>query len=101
MEVKLHALAPAKPELGASCNGCGACCAMETCPVGRVVFVRRGGPCPALQWHIAMRRYRCGLVDSPGDYLRWLPLWARDLAGRLIARSIAVGSGCDLDARVE
>jgi hypothetical protein len=97
----LRAAAPAKPEFGESCSGCGACCALETCPAGRMIFRRIDGPCPALRWDVAANRYRCGLADAPGEYVSWLPEWVRRAAGRLIARSIAAGSGCDFDAMVE
>jgi hypothetical protein len=99
-EIALHAASPDKPKVGDPCNGCGVCCAMETCPVGRVVFMRKRGPCPALQWEPAQTRYICGLVEAPGDYLRWLPDSWRRAVGRLVARSIAAGRGCDCDAEV-
>jgi hypothetical protein len=99
--VKLHEAAPAKPVHGESCSGCGACCALETCPAARMIFRRVGGPCPALRWNAPASRYRCGLADAPGEYLHWLPEWAHRGASRLIARSIAAGSGCDFDAMVE
>jgi hypothetical protein len=100
-QITLHAAAPAKPGFGESCSGCGACCALETCPPGRVVFLRAGGPCPALRWKVSALRYRCGLVDAPGDYLRWLPQWGRRVVSRLTLRAIAAGTGCDFDAAVE
>jgi hypothetical protein len=99
-EIALNAASPNKPKVGDPCNGCGVCCAMETCPVGRVLFMRKRGPCKALRWEGTQRRYTCGLVDAPGEYLRWLPAaWYR-AAGRLVARSIAAGRGCDCDAAV-
>lgn len=90
--VELHREAPAKPAEGQPCNGCGVCCALETCPLGQLRFLRRRGPCPALTWSDEAGRYHCGLLlaHSP-DSLR----------GRLCARWIAAGSGCDCSAEVQ
>jgi len=88
-EIHLEAAAPSKPDFGAICNGCGACCALETCPLGRVVYRRIAGPCPGLRWDKAASRYFCILAE-PG---RW---WHR-----LASRWISAGSGCDMSAEVE
>lgn len=96
--------APAKPAWGAPCNGCGVCCLMEPCPVGMVLSRRRRGPCAALRWVPAERRYRCGALAAPGEVLGWGPgplgrrlsAWVRPL----LARWIAAGTGCDCDAQV-
>ena len=96
--IHLHAAAPAKPAEGAPCNGCGVCCALETCPVARLRFLQIAGPCPALEWSDGENRYVCGLLTSPRRYLRWLPAAATGLAGRLFARWIAAGQGCDCGA---
>lgn len=89
--IRIHADAPSKPALGAGCNGCGVCCLAEPCPVGRVVSLRRVGPCRALRWQSkeggAGARYRCALMAS--RVLR-----------PLVARWIAAGQGCDSDADV-
>jgi len=97
--------APAKPARGAPCNGCGVCCLMEPCPVGMVLSRRRRGPCAALRWVPAERRYRCGALAEPGEVLGW----GRGRVGRslsvivrpLLARWIAAGKGCDCDAQVD
>lgn len=95
--IHLHRAAPAKPAPGAPCNGCGVCCALETCPLARLRFLRRDGPCPALTWHEgegqSEARYHCGLLAEP---TRWLPMPA-GLAQRLVGRWISAGSGCDCD----
>lgn len=99
--VVLRSGVPDKPPMGTPCNGCGVCCAAETCPAGRLRFLRRAGPCPALQWDEAGCRYRCGLISAPG---RYFPYLSAELAGALarhIARRIAAGEGCDSDAQVE
>jgi hypothetical protein len=85
--IRVHADAPLKPRLGDACNGCGVCCLAEPCPLGVLVSLRLRGPCRALRWDDATRRYRCGLAHrSP---------WAR-----LARRLIAAGAGCDSDAEV-
>ncbi len=84
--IHLHSLAPAKPEAGQPCNGCGACCATEPCPLGLLASRRRHGSCRALRWDEAARRYRCGLLAGPA--------WR----ARLVARWIAAGAGCDFHA---
>ncbi len=60
-----------------------------------LIFQRRKGPCPALEWETTGSLYRCGLLQSPATYLGWLPdrPWLR----RLLSRWIAAGKGCDSD----
>lgn len=101
--VHVHRDAPPKPAFGAACNGCGVCCAAATCPLGLILFRRRRGPCPALEWHAetADVRYRCGLLVSPRRYLHWLPASAETLARRLCARWIAAGTSCDSHAECD
>lgn len=96
--IRLHRAAPPKPPAGQPCNGCGVCCALETCPAARLRFLRKTGPCPALEWAAADSHYRCGLLTRPGHYLGWLPGGAEALARRLFGRWIAAGRGCDCDA---
>lgn len=96
--IHLHVRAPAKPPAGAPCNGCGVCCALETCPVARLRFRRRAGQCPALIWSEGETRYRCGLLANPGHWLPGLPAFAEAPVRRLMARWISAGSGCDCDA---
>lgn len=55
------------------------------------------GRCRALLWQPADCRYACGMVLRPSDYLRWLPAALNARAGRLFARRIAAGCGCDAD----
>ena len=98
--IHLHPAAPAKPAEGEPCNGCGVCCALETCPVARLRFLQRRGPCPALRWSVSDGRYHCGLLLAPKDYFflpeAWVPRARQWLAGR-----IAAGVGCDCSAEVE
>jgi hypothetical protein len=81
--ILLHPEAPAKPELGAACNGCGVCCAAEPCPVGMLASLRRRGACRLLRWD--GQRYRCGALAAAG------------LLAPLLRRWIAAGIGCDSD----
>jgi len=83
--IHIEPLAPAKPALGAACNGCGVCCLSEPCPLGMLASLRRRGACTALRWDAGATRYRCGLTTLP-------------LPGALTRRWIAAGQGCDSDA---
>jgi hypothetical protein len=100
IRVHLHRAAPPKPAIGAACNGCGVCCALEPCPVARFLLGVRAGPCPALIWEEAATRYHCGMARKPASHLRWLPALLEDWAARRCLRWIAAGSGCDCDAEV-
>lgn len=85
--IHLHREAPRKPAVNEACNGCGACCATEPCPIGAVVSLRRHGRCTALEWDEHARRYHCGLLlraQASGP-----------AAQRLVARWSAAGQGCD------
>jgi hypothetical protein len=93
----LHQAAPLKPAVGQPCNGCGVCCAAETCPVARVLLMQWRGPCRALTWDDAGQYYRCGLLASPMTYLPRLPAWSEARVRRGVKRWIAAGAGCDSD----
>jgi hypothetical protein len=99
----LHQAAPPKPAVGQPCNGCGVCCAAETCPVARVFLLQWRGACRALTWNDAEQHYRCGLLESPQAYLRGWPAWLEVWVRRGVRRWIAVGVGCDsvVEAGVE
>jgi len=91
--IHLHRDAPAKPAYGEPCNGCGACCASEPCPIGAVISLRRSGRCSALEWDEGQSRYRCGLLVKARDGGR---------AGeRLVARWIGAGTHCDAQLHTE
>ncbi len=100
-QIALHVAAPAKPPVGAPCNGCGVCCALAPCPLSRSLLGHCTGTCPALTWQDRACRYACGLAVAPAKHLRWLPDSLEPLAQRLARRWIAAGSGCDCDAEVE
>jgi hypothetical protein len=99
--VELHSLAPAKPDCGAHCNGCVACCALEACPVAHVFLFQFGGKCRALLWQDEASRYMCGMVVCPDRYVRLIPQALRGRAGSFFASRIAVGAGCDFAAEME
>lgn len=93
--IHLHASAPAKPAVGADCNGCGVCCAVAPCPIGVLASGRTHGACAALAWVEGESRYRCGLIAQPQAHL---PRAAKPLApllARLAHRSVSAGRGCD------
>ena len=95
--VHIHPAAPAKPELGAPCNGCGVCCLAEPCPVGILASRRRTGACVAVRWDEAQQLYRCGMVEDPLRRLGWdrAPRAWNTWLGRRLRRWIAAGAGCD------
>ncbi|MBT9597974.1 MAG: hypothetical protein IV094_18485 [Vitreoscilla sp.] len=93
--IHLHPAAPAKPAVGAACNGCGICCAAEPCPLGVLVSGRLSGPCRALLWDEAASRYRCGMVSAPGSVIPALPAAVSPLVARLARRWISSATGCD------
>jgi len=99
--IELQVDAPAKPPVNAPCNGCGVCCALETCPLGRLRFLQRRGPCPALTWSAPEKRYHCGLLREPARHFPALPAALLPAASRLAGRWISAGSGCDCTAAVE
>ncbi len=99
--IRLHPAAPSKPPEGASCNGCGVCCAVAPCPVGMLVSGRRTGACAALSWHSGASLYRCGLVGAPRAVLPRLPRALAPLVSRLARRWISAASGCDSSLVVE
>jgi hypothetical protein len=97
----LRVEAPAKPLAGDQCNGCGVCCASETCPVARVFLWQRRGPCRALLWNEANRHYRCGMLVQASTYLPILPLSWQPAFSRLVVRWIAANTVCDSHADVD
>jgi len=95
--VLIQPAAPAKPALGAPCNGCGLCCLAEPCPLGMLLSRRRTGACVALRWSEAAQRYHCGAVADPGGVTGWRWSWALRGFSALARRWIAAGAGCDAD----
>ena len=109
--IHVHPQAPAKPAVGAVCNGCGICCLAEPCPLGVVVSRRRTGACVALRWDATMGIYRCSLVGPTrrvAQALWQLPRpWRMLFVGMapvlalLSRRWIAAGVGCDCSLQIQ
>jgi len=57
----------AQPERGAPCNGCGMCCVVKPCWIGRMLFEVEEGECPALQW--TSEGSSCGLMANPAQFM--------------------------------
>ena len=74
---------PEKPPWGATCNGCGYCCAAEVCPVGQKVYRTTQAPCPGLEFREG--RFWCGAVKIADEIGR----------GPLIRLVLGIGFGCD------
>ncbi len=89
--LKIEASAPDKPDVGASCNGCGVCCVAEPCPLGIVLSGRATGACAALVWREEEHRYLCGALVTPERFAGAMS----PLLVRLARRWISAGSGCD------
>jgi hypothetical protein len=71
-----------KPKYGNPCNGCGLCCHMEVCSIGRLAFETDIAPCPGIVYGAG--RAWCALVLSEST-----------LGGpQLIAEALGVGKGC-------
>jgi hypothetical protein len=60
-----------------------------------LVSRRRTGRCDALQWRDDGGLYRCGLIETPAQFMPRLLRWAAPLLGRWARRLIAAGKGCD------
>ncbi len=90
----------AKSAHGAPCNGCGACCRDQVCPLGMYVFGRTAGPCPALEPDGP--KAVCGLVRSPARYapVRTFAHGAERMRAAA-ALLIGAGHGCDAQAAGE
>lgn len=99
--IHIHPEAPPKPAWGARCNGCGVCCLVEPCPLGRVISRKRRGACDALRWDGATAQYRCGAITDAAGVLgpRWA--WAAPALRRWARRWIAAGVGCDASIEVQ
>jgi hypothetical protein len=77
-----------KPAYGSPCNGCGLCCRLEVCYIGKQAFgEEQAAPCPALMSD--GKRYYCGFVIAEEtSELRATPI---------IANALGIGKGCDAD----
>ena len=98
--IYIHPLAPKKPPLGQSCNGCGVCCAVTTCPLAKIFIWQWRGACRALLWDEGAQRYQCGLLQSPRIFLPYLPQMWENSFKRYTRRMIAAGIACDSEVEV-
>ena len=57
-----------KPPHGLPCTSCGLCCMATLCDLGRYVFGKERGRCPALE-EDGEHRYTCGLAKRPKHYV--------------------------------
>ncbi|HEY3299523.1 MAG TPA: hypothetical protein VGJ90_02030 [Methylophilaceae bacterium] len=96
--ITIHALAPEKPLVGQTCNGCGVCCALEPCPVSLLLLWPHQPSCRALTWDDTKQRYLCGMVVAPSKHLKIIPHFANKIAAKLFKRWIAADQKCDSDA---
>jgi hypothetical protein len=68
--------------------------------VAFILLFQFSGRCRALLWLDDASRYVCGLVVFPDRYVKVIPEKWRERMGRLVARRIAAGEGCDSSAEV-
>ncbi len=86
-----------KPRWGASCNGCGLCCALEPCQLAVEFLNAPEGRCRALE--IEDGRAWCGLVRRPAHYLfgETVPASETGPLSVAFATALALGAGCDTE----
>lgn len=91
-------LAQRKPPHGQPCNHCGICCIATLCPLGKHVFRRQMGPCPALAYDDDLHA-SCGLVTDP---MRFAPerTAAKGDDTMSAAASLIIGASTGCDARI-
>lgn len=79
---------PAKPALGAPCNGCGLCCAVALCEAATLANLK-GPPCEALRVmsHDGRKESSCALVVAEREH-GMVPL---------VATMLGIGAGCGMD----
>ena len=99
--VEMNLLAPAKPDYGSRCNGCGICCTVAPCPVAHVFLFLFRGKCRALLWQEDASRYACGMVVCPDRFVALIPERLRERSGKFFASRIAAGAGCDFAAEID
>jgi len=90
-----RAMLERKPRHGDPCNRCGACCAIVLCQLGKHLFKREQGPCPALKPD-GNDEYVCDVVRNPQAYAQRLSPEIKIHALRDAALKILYAdSGCD------
>lgn len=76
---------PTKPTKGSACNGCGFCCHMEVCGIGKHFFPAAVAPCPAMVFEDG--KVRCGIVMAERETLNT----------DNFAEMLGIGKGCCSD----
>lgn len=79
--------APEKPRFGATCNGCGLCCASEVCAIGLAALGDVAAPCPALRFDGA--QFRCMVIETADQMSVG--------ASAMMRIRMGIGFGCDAD----
>lgn len=75
---------PVKPPFASPCNGCGLCCQLELCVVGKLMFPLEEAPCPAL-------------VKRDGRTFCAVVLMEKQTGvDPLVARTLGIGHGCSM-----
>ncbi len=75
-----------KPEFDKKCNGCGLCCMMEVCAIGKGIYGKRiEAPCPALMKDTKLNRFFCGVVKMEKE----------SGTKPVFAEALGIGKGCD------
>ena len=98
--VTTKAMLDRKPKHGQPCNGCGLCCVATLCAIGKRLFGREHGPCPALV-KTDKNEYGCGVVLYTNVYAKpafpTVRLDERSLYALKHAASMLIfaGKGCD------
>lgn len=78
-----------KPKHGAACNGCGFCCMVEVCAIGKLHHgEEQAAPCPSLTFENG--RHWCAFVVAEAHP-------AVKAAGYppLVTEALGIGRGCD------
>lgn len=88
MKIKI----PKKPKKGKTCNGCGVCCTLEICLIGKELFGdEQKAPCPLLKQLINKKTGEANLVCD-------LVLHEKaNGKGSIVQELLGIGTGCDSD----
>jgi len=86
---------PERARYGDACSSCGQCCESSLCPLGRALFGRAAGPCPALGYDEAAKSF-CGLIVNPASFAHInAALYGRDALSAGAVILCGAGMGCD------
>lgn len=98
VEKLLDAAMAQKPPHGSPCNNCGWCCMECLCVLGKHVFKKEDGPCPALERQNGT--WGCALVSRPRDFspVKAAAHGAEEMSK---AASVLIGAGIGCDAQAD